>query len=182
MQSQALIAPNPPAADLDRVQGIFQQIEQVIGFVPDAIRLYAVSPPLLESFVRNVGYFRQHPSLSGPLTAMIRYLVSFESDCRFCIDLNEGFLTNAGLDLDAIRASRNHIDAAPLPDRDKALLKVAVRSVADPEGITAADIALLRALDWTERDIFDAVAQAANNRALNFILKTFKVHEQGTFA
>lgn len=39
-----------------------------------------------------------------------------------------------------------------------------------------------RELGWSDRDIFDAIAQAANNRAFNFMLKTFKVHRQGTFA
>lgn len=175
-----LLDPTPPAADAGGVQAIFDKIQEMVGFVPDAIRLYGISPPLLQTFVGNVGYFREHPRLRGELTAMIRYLVSAQADCRFCIDLNEAMLVNAGLDQDAVRAARDDVDQAPLPDNEKALLKLALRAVDDPEAIAAEDTATLRDLGWEDRDIFDAAAQAASNRSLNFLLKSFKVHQQGS--
>jgi len=179
---QALLSPIPPVGEETRVQAIFDQVREAIGFVPDALRLYAVSPPLLEAFVGNVRYFLQHRTLRAELLAMIRYLVSAEVGCRFCIDLNEARLVDAGLDRDAVRAARKDIDKAPLPDSEKALLAIALRAVDEPDGICEADLAAARRLGWSDRDIFDAVAQACNNRALNFMLKTFKVDHQGALA
>lgn len=48
-----LLNPVPPADEEDRVQAIFDQIQEAAGFVPDGLRLYAISPPLLETFVGN---------------------------------------------------------------------------------------------------------------------------------
>lgn len=178
----ALLNPVPPVGEEERVEAIFSQVQETMGFVPDGLRLYAISPPLLEAFVGNGGYFRQHPSLRGELLAMIRYLVSAEVGCQFCIDLNEGMLVNAGLDQDRVRAAREDADKAPLPDNEKALLKLALRAVDDPDGIGKADLAAVRKVGWSDRDVFDAIAQAASNRAFNFMLKTFNVDQQGVFA
>ena len=190
MQTQAyaisespLITPTVPKDDEQRVAGIFNAIEQHIGFVPDALRLYSISPPLLENFVANIGYFNGGGSnLPGELTAMIRYLVSWQSGCKFCVDMNEGILLNLGKDLDSIRAARNNPEAAPLADKDKVLLKLALKSVHSPEFVNQQDLDQAKAHGWQERDLFDAVVQAANNYALNLILRTFKVEHQGTFA
>jgi hypothetical protein len=91
-------------------------------------------------------------------------------------------LVNAGLDQDAIHAALDDIAKAPLPEHEKVLLELAVRAVEDPDGIGETDLGADRELGWSDRDIFDAVAQAANNRALNLMLKTSEVDHQGVFA
>ena len=190
MQTQAkqhidtpLISPQIPAGDEQRVAAIFHAIQEHIGFVPDGLRLYSLSPPLLETFVGNVSYFNGGGTqLSGELTAMIRYLVSWQSGCSFCVDMNEGFLVNMGKDLDSVRAARNNPELAPLSAKDKVLLKLALKSVNSPEFVSKDDLDQARHQGWQERDLFDAVAQAANNRAFNMVLRTFKVEHQGAFA
>ena len=54
-----LLNPAPPEAQQAQVEAIFGQVEQHLGFVPDGLRLYGISPPLLEAFVGNVAYFRE---------------------------------------------------------------------------------------------------------------------------
>ncbi|MBI1424212.1 MAG: hypothetical protein GC149_12140 [Gammaproteobacteria bacterium] len=189
MQTQAyantdapLLFPAVPKEDEQRVSAIFHAIEQRLGFIPDALRLYSISPALLENFVANISYFNGGGSnLPGELTAMIRYLVSWQAGCRFCVDMNESFLLSFGKDLDSIRAARNNPAAAPLSDKNKVLLKLALKSVNSPEFVSEQDLDEAKAQGWQERDLFDAVVQAANNRALNTILRTFKVDHQGSF-
>lgn len=175
---QALLNPTPPVGDEARVTTILNKLQETLGFVPDGIRLYSISPPLLETFLGNVEYFMQHPRLRGELTAMIRYLVSSNANCHFCIDLNESFLLDMGLDQDAVRAARQDTDQAPLPDNEKSLLKLALKSVDNPD---SEDIEAVRDQGWNDRDIFDAVAQATSNRAFNYLLNTFKIERQGVF-
>ena len=177
-----LINPQPPRGEEGRVDAVFGAIQKHLGFVPDGLRLYSFSPPLLESFVGNVSYFNSGERLPPSLMAMIRYLVSWEAKCHFCIDMNEGFLTNMGLDLDAIRAARNNPDAAPIPAKEKPLLMIALKAVNDPESVGEKDIQAARTQGWSDRDIFDVVAQATSNRAFNYVLRTFKVESQGAFA
>ena len=180
--NQPLITPHAPVGQEDHVAGMLGAMEAHLGFVPDGLRLYSFSPPLLETFIGNVSYFNGGTSLDPRLMAMIRYLVSYRAKCGFCIDLNETFLSNMGVDLDLARASRDNVDAAPLPARERILLKLALKSVSDPEDICATDLDAARAEGWTDRDIFDVVVQAANNRAFNNVLRTFKIEHQGAFA
>ena len=67
-------------------------------------------------------------------------------------------------------------------DLDEERIKLAVRAVDEPEGISEADMDCVRQAGWSDREIFDAVAQAASNRSFNTILRTFKVEHQGAFA
>lgn len=181
--ASALIHPQVPAADQERVAAILGTIEERLGFVPDGLRLYSISPPLLEAFVSNIGYFNMGGTELPPsLTAMIRYQVSWNAGCSFCVDMNEGFLTSMGLDLDSIRASRDNVDAVPLDKKEKALLKLAIKSVNAPEAVSKADLDEVRQRGWGDRAIFDAVAQAANNRAFNHVLRTFNIEHQGALA
>lgn len=176
-----LLQPRPPAGEEARVQGVLDAVQEHLGFVPDGLRLYSVSPGLLEAFVANVSYFRNGTPLSPVLTAMIRYLVSWRTGCQFCIDLNEGFLTQMGVDLDAVRAARTNPDSAPVEERERPLLALALKAVENPGAIEAADLDAARAEGWSDRHLFDAVVQAANNRAFNLVLRTFKVEHQGVF-
>ncbi len=180
--NHALIQPKAPAGEEEKVAGMLGAMEQHLGFLPDGLKLYSFSPPLLETFIGNISYFNSGSRLDPRLMAMIRYLVSWQANCSYCIDLNETFLAGMGVDLAAVRAARNNVDAAPLPLRELQLLKFALRSVNDPDHISDTDLALLRDEGWTDRDIFDVVVQAANNRAFNNILRTFKIEHQGAFA
>lgn len=180
---QALIYPQVPSGEEDKVKAIFEGVEKHLGFVPDGLRLLSISPPLLETMMGNIGYFNMGGTQLSPiLTAMIRYQISSNAGCSFCIDLNEGFLTNLGLDLDEVRASSNKPEAAPLNEKEKALLLFAVKSIQNPNDIDEVEMAKVKKQGWEDREIFDAVAQAASNKAFNFILKTFNVTHQGIYS
>lgn len=180
--NKPLINPRVPSGEESRVAAVFGAIEQHVGFVPDGLRLYSVSPPLLENFVSNVSYFNSGERLSPAFMAMLRYLVSSQAKCQFCIDLNEGFLANMGVDLDRVRAAKDNPELAPIDERERPLLRMALKAVNDPEAVGQADVEAARASGWDDRDIFDAVAQAASNRAFNYILRTFNVEHQGAFS
>lgn len=64
------------------------------------------------------------------------------------MDLNEGIFTQIGMDLDSIRASRSNLDTAPRSDKEKALLKLAIKSVDAPENVTQTDMEAARRQDY----------------------------------
>ena len=184
MQTQTnnkpLIYPKTPAGEEERVNAIFSGIEQHLGFVPDGLKLYSLSPPLLEAFLGYVGYFNQGGTpLPNGLPAMIRYLSAWEYGCSFCVDMNEVFLTSMGFDLDEVRAARNNLDLAPFEQKERALLKLALKAVDAPDEVTQTDMDKAYDYGWSDRDIFDAVTQAASNRAFSIVLKTFNIDHQG---
>lgn len=178
-----LINPAPPPEDAARVAAIFSGIEQQFGFVPDGLRLYGVSPPLLELFLSTVGYFRSGADgLSPQLATMIRYLVSSKATCAFCIDFNESILISMSHDVDALRAARLDPEKAPVTDAERPLLRIALTAVSSPDKISAGDIDAARRAGWSDRVVFDTVAVAANNWAFTTLLRTFKVDHQGALA
>lgn len=177
-----LITPVAPVGEEERVAGVLEAVESHLGFVPDGLRLYSFSPPLMETFVGNITYFNSGDNLSASLMAMIRYLVSWQGQCHYCIDLNEGFMLNMGLELDDIRAARSNPEAAPIEKNEISLLLLALKAVNTPEEVNEQDIASVLEEGWSERDIFDVVVQAASNRAFNQILSAFNLEHQGAFA
>lgn len=179
---QPLLTPKIPPGEEAGVAEIFSAIEQRVGFVPDGLRLYSISPPLLQNFVGNIGYFNSGERIPPKVMAMIRYLGSSRANCKFCIDLNEGFLTNMGLSLDEIRAARSNPESAPLDEKEKTLLRLALKALDDAVGLSAADIDAARKQGWSDRDIFDAVAQATSNRAFNMMLRAFNVERHGVYS
>ena len=177
-----LIYPIAPAGEEERVAGVLGAVESHIGFIPDGLRLFSFSPPLLETFAANISYFNGGTELSPVLMTMIRYLSSWQTQCSYCIDLNEGFLTNMGLELDVIRAARSNPEAAPVAENEIPLLLLALKSVNTPEEVSEQDIKEVRMSGWSDRNIFDAVVQAANNRAFSLVLRAFNVEHQGAFS
>jgi len=180
--SQALLNIEVATEEQPRVDAVFKMAEELMGFVPDPLKLYSLSPPLLESFAGAVGYFRGHQRLSQELLALIRYLTSDRAGCRYCISLNENILLQLGWTLETIRACAENMQTAPLENKEKPLLQLALKAVTEPDSVSSVDLDAARQHGWSDRDIFEVVALAASNRQLNLLLKTFKVEEQGTFA
>lgn len=180
--TRPLLTPQIPTGEEARVEAIFSQVEAALGFVPDALRLYSFSPALLEGLVGNIAYFMQHPRISAELGAMIRYLVSTEVGCQFCIDLNEGLLLNLGIEREALQTARDNPAQAPLEPREQSLLLLALQVVEAADSVSANHIEALKQQGWSEREIFDASVIATNNRALNQLLKAFNVEQQGSIA
>jgi len=172
----------PPPGEEARVDRIMAPYKEMLGRVPGGLRMLGTSPPLLEHYSGTIHYFLEHPRLGQPLLTFLRYLVSWRGDCHYCVDLNEAFLVGAGLDLDAVRATRTSPELAPLEESEKALLLAALDAVDQPELVTPERLGSLRALGWTDRDVFDAVWHASLNRAFGRTAEAFGLEPDGYLA
>ncbi|BAO44564.1 carboxymuconolactone decarboxylase family protein [Thiolapillus brandeum] len=181
MTNNVLINPEIPATDRERVERILKGVEMRLGFVPAGLRLYAISPPVLEQFVNLVGYYMEHPRLNMKLMVFIRYLVSSAARCRFCIDLNAAILLEMGVTSEELEAAAEDAGKAPLDEADRILLQIALDAIDRPDDISRAEMDAAREQGFSDRDIFDAVIIAANNKAFTHVLRTFKVEDQSAF-
>ncbi len=171
-----LIQTVSPALAQGPVAKVYRQSEAMLGRVPNAFQLYSGSPAILETQWRQTAYFMRHPTLSFPLLALTRMLVSQDNRCDYCIDLNTAMLIQrAGFTPEQIAATRLDPAVAPLEAKDKAMLLFALKSTRTPQDVCAADIDALKALGWTESDILDAVVHAARNMAADIVFNTFKI-------
>jgi uncharacterized peroxidase-related enzyme len=172
----SIISTVAPQDATGRVAEIYGQIQEAFGRVPNAFQLYSASPAVLENQWQNTGYYFRHPSLGFPLLASIRMLVSSQNDCAYCIGMNEAMLIQrAGFTPEQTAAMKRDPAAAPLPEKDKAMLLFVLKATQTPQAIGPDNVAALRRLGWSEQDIFDAVNHGARNVAVDILFNTFKI-------
>lgn len=159
-----------------KVAEVYGKIQQMMGRVPNAFQLYSSSPVLMEQQMQQIAYYMQHPTLSFPLLAMVRMLVSQHNDCQYCVGFNESMLMQmAGLTPEQVAATRSNPADAPLPDKDKAMLLFVLKATKTPKMVEKSDLDQLRALGWSDGDIMDAVYHGARNVAVDIVFNAFKI-------
>ena len=172
----AILETVTPQQATDKVAAVYGQIQQAFGHVPNAIQLFSVNPDFLEVQWRMLGYYGQHPTLSFPLLATIRMLVSIDTECAYCVGNNEGMLINrAGFTPEQVMAAKADPAQAPLSAKDKAMLLFVLKATRHSNSVEAADLDELRLLGWTDRDIFDALNHGAQQGAIDILFNAFKV-------
>jgi AhpD family alkylhydroperoxidase len=172
----SLIETVHPEQATGTVAEVYRQIGQVLGRVPNGMRLYSASPALLREHWQLLGYYMRHPNLSPALLATVRLLVSEANDCEYCIDMNAGMLIGMfGLSPEQVAAIRRDPEAAPFTAKDKALLKLVLKTVVQRQPATRAELDALAALGWSSADVLDAVAHGARNVSVDVLLNAFAV-------
>lgn len=172
----SLIKIVPPDQAEGPIAEAYQQVEQSIGTVPLPLQMWAASPGIFPMFMSGIGYLMQHPSLSQAMFGWIRYLIARRDVCKFCIDFNQGFLINQlGVTQQQLDAAVADPNSVPLPDRDKALMLLALKAQSTPLAVNAEDIEKVKEFGFSEQEIFDAVAAAALMGMDDMLVNTFKV-------
>ncbi len=142
-----------------------------IGVIPP-LELLSASPGMLAIHTRSLRYFMSHPNLSAPLLAAIRYVSAAKSGHPFCEPFNGGLLTRMGATPDSLGKLTSEQDSV-LEPREAALLAFVAKALEAPASVTQDDIEGLRARDYLDSDIYDALAHAANMVAVSVMYKTF---------
>lgn len=174
----SLIQTVAPESAEGEVAEIYAQIEQAMGSVPNALRIWSASPLLLRQQWEFIRYSMQHPSLSGALLACIRLLVSHGNHCTYCVDLNTAMLINLfGWAPGEVEAMLDNPARAKLEHHERAMLGLALKAVTHSSSVGAADIAHLREQDYSDQDILDAIAHGARMAAADLVLNALKVEK-----
>ena len=172
----SIISTVAPEQASGAVAQVYEQVKQAFGRVPNAMRLFSVSPEIQAMQWQHTAYYFQHPTLGFPLLASIRMLVSQSNDCEYCIGFNEALLIErAGFTAEQTAAAKRDAAAAPLDPKDKAMLLFVLKATRTPKQVTAADVDALRRLGWTERDVFEAVYHGARNVAVDILFNAFGI-------
>jgi len=165
----------PPSEATGELAELYAAIEKSFGGVPEGLQLFGVSPKLLAIQMQLLGYFGQHPRLSANFLALLRYILSEDGHCQFCIGFNQSLLVNAGISPEAIQKALENPRNGPLAERENLLLDYVVRAVRNPHAVKDAEVDQLRQEGWTDQDIFDAVALGAQHTAVDILFETFRV-------
>ncbi len=165
-----------PEASSGRTAELYQEIEGAFGRVPAVVQVYGSSPEILAQQWEGIQYYRHHPRLGAALLATIRMLISQANQCDYCVGFNEAMLINhLGQSPEAVAATKQDPGAAPLSDRDKAMLLLVLKAVQTPSLLTREDVEMALTHGWTESDVLDAVVHGARNQMADVIINAFKV-------
>jgi uncharacterized peroxidase-related enzyme len=165
-----------PESATGEVAEIYAQIKQAWGHVPTAIQAFSANPFLLKHQWEYYASVMQHPTLTFPLTASIRMLVSQAGNCSYCIDMNAGMLMNmGGWTPEQVAATRTDFNQSPLSPQEKILLGLVLKATRDSNSVSASDLQVARDAGWSDSDILDAVNHGARMVAADILINGFKV-------
>lgn len=152
---------DPAKATDPSVIATFDEIQRELGFgmVPNLFRAMAQNPAVLAA---NWAKFRAtvlEGSLPRTTKEMVGVVVSAVNGSEYARAVHLHSLGAQGVDA-AILASlgAGQIDAAPVPDALRAVLRFAERAARDPRGVGADDYRALRDAGLSEAEIFEVVA------------------------
>jgi uncharacterized peroxidase-related enzyme len=140
----------------------FKLCEERLGFVPNVLQAFGFDMAKLEAFVayRNDLMLGQS-GLSRLEREMIATAVSAQNRCFYCITVHGATVRQLSGDPVLGEQLAMNYRAAPLPRRQRAMLDFAIKLTVEPWGMEESDRAHLRAVGFSERDIWDIAAVAA---------------------
>lgn len=141
--------------------------------VPAPLQMLSASPGYQNLFFNQIKYFSNHPTLSFPLLAAIRFQTAQEICFDHCATLNKSWLTKLGLSEEDIVNLTEGRSTEAFSEAENALLRL-VAKVVRKEKISPDDIQQLNSLGWKDSDILDACAHATNMIGGSFLFEAFK--------
>jgi uncharacterized peroxidase-related enzyme len=160
------------------LKAIYEQIKKVRGSIGNNAKLFSSSPELLKQQMDFIKYYITHETLSMPLLAAIRILVSSTQQCKFCIDFNMAMLVNMfDWTVEDVEEMKKDFKKAKLEEKEIALLGFAVIAIKDAKSLGTNDMDALRELGWEDQEILDAVNHAARMLATDIVFNTFKIDD-----
>jgi len=170
----ALIKTIKPEEATGEIAELYAHIKAIRGRVPASSQLWSVSPTLLKGQLDFIGYYMSHKTLSAPLLACVRILVSSETNCKYCIDFNSALLINMmGWSSDDVVGLKAEGKSLKLNDKENAMLAFVVNSVKKCSKADENELNSLRSMGWEDSDILDALQHGARMSAIDIIFNTF---------
>jgi uncharacterized peroxidase-related enzyme len=162
-RDESAMALDLPEGELsEAMRGYFQKCEEKIGFVPNVLRAYAHDNAKLEAFATFYNDLMLAPSgLSKLEREMIAVVVSSQNRCYYCLTAHGAAVRQLSGDPVLGELMAMNYRAATLEPRHRAMLDFALMVTEAPWSVTEEDREALRAVGFTDRDIWDVAAVAS---------------------
>jgi uncharacterized peroxidase-related enzyme len=124
--------------------------------------LFAFQPSFtdgLSTFTQGV--LRAPASISPAMRELIAAWTSSLNECRFCTRAHAAAAAELLGSEELVRDVLSDLEASPLPEKDKAILRFSSTITRDLPGFTAADVERVRAAGWDDEAIYFAITTCA---------------------
>lgn len=151
-----------PSAPLsDDMERYFAKCDSKLGFVPNVLKAYAFDRNRLEAFVKMVDDLMLGDSALTKLEReMIAVVVSSVNHCHYCLVSHGAAVRYLSGDPHLGDTLVANYRAAPISDRQRAMLDFAWKITSSPAEIDDGDRQKLRDAGFSDRDIWDIVTVA----------------------
>jgi uncharacterized peroxidase-related enzyme len=148
-----------PAKLSEAMASYFDKCQEKLGFVPNVLKAYAFDNAKLEAFVAMYNDLMLAPSgLSKLEREMIAVAVSSANRCYYCLVAHGAAVRALSGDPALGELLVMNYRAAPLDQRQRAMLDFAVKLTTEPWTVDEGDREALRRAGFSERDIWDIAA------------------------
>ncbi|GGE99733.1 peroxidase-related enzyme [Stappia taiwanensis] len=162
-------ATSPIALSLEQETGLgpeteayFAKCEEKLGMVPNVLRAYAFNEDKLRAFTAMYNDLMLADSgLSKLEREMIAVAVSSVNRCFYCLTAHGAAVRQYSGDPELGELMVMNYRVADLDPRQRAMLDFSVKLTEQPHAIVEADREALRAVGFSDRDIWDIAAVAA---------------------
>jgi alkylhydroperoxidase family enzyme len=161
-----------------RVAEIYESMLNTMGFIPNAFKVFSPSAHVLDNQFKNLGFFMRHKTLGGKLLAFIRYLVSEQEQCKYCIGMNAGILLQYGVLPEDLESIRENPSLAPLEHKELQLLLFVLKVIRDSNSVVQADVDALKESGWSDADIVEATYHGTTQVGVDKIFNAFKIDKE----
>lgn len=155
-----------PVADRETLseeaRALFDQVEEKLGFVPNVFRAFAWREARMMKWKAHFDdVMEPSAGLGKAEREMISVVVSMQNQCLYCLT-SHGFALRALLK-DPVRGERITLDyrRAGLTEKQIAMLDFAVKLTLDPVTVAEEDVDDLRAVGFSDEDVWDIVEVTA---------------------
>jgi len=154
---------------------LLRGIKQKLGHVPSHFELFAtLNPTRFKVFIEEITYLSTHAHINPDFFTLLRYTVANDNDFKYCIKLNRELLLAKGYTLEQLQKLEGTVKILPLDERYQALFDAVMLALYTPELFTEEVLDVLKVLEWSDADIFDAVDHGAFLFRFSKILKAYK--------
>jgi len=124
--------------------------------------LFAFQPLFTDSLSHfSQGVLRAPATISPAMRELIAAWTSFQNECRFCTRAHAAAAAELLGSEELVHSVLTDLEASPLEEKDKAVLRFVTKMTRDVPAVTAADVERVRAAGWDDEAIYFAITTCA---------------------
>jgi len=157
-------------------QALIEKTKASLGMIPPHWELFIkLNPVRFEMFMKEINYLKSHPHINPDFFAFIRLYIAHNENFSYCKSLNTKLLLAKGYSKNALQNFKEDVKALPLDERHQLLMLKVMKALYKGKEFNVNDIEELKAVSWTDADIFDAIDHGAFLFKFSRILKAYLV-------
>ena len=120
--------------------------------------LFAFQPSFTDSLSSfSQGVLRAPATISPAMRELIAAWTSFQNECRFCTRAHAAAAAELIGSEELVQSVLSDLEASPLEEKDKAMLRFVTKVTRELPAVTAADVERVRAAGWDDEAIYFAI-------------------------